>query len=163
MYFYSRIVQEFIFDIKLLVIFSIGLLWYLNTSAIQYASDLEIGKVWETATSEAYGHSLDEFGMLGDDGLFIQWATPKQIGKSCSHYSKCNFVRLASMMPCSKGYTINIELLDAFDKTLWKETLPPVIVQVGSITALEVDYRKVPRKGAILLTGASCSKKFPSI
>lgn len=122
-----------------------------------------INESWDLATSQTYGHKLDDFGDLGDDGLMVAWVDPANFKGSCSIYSRCHFVKLASMVSCEHGYLIDIQILDRNDVALSNSRLRQTIVPVGSITILEVDYRNVPKNGAILLVGASCAASFPSI
>jgi hypothetical protein len=122
-----------------------------------------INESWDLATSQTYGHRVDDFGVLGDDGLLVEWVDPATFKGSCSIYSRCHFVKLASMVSCEHGYLIDVQILDKNDVALSNARLSQTIVPVGSITVLEVDYRNVPKNGAILLVGAGCAASFPSI
>jgi hypothetical protein len=150
-------------DFKLLVIVSVAFISYLHFSGVQYLADIDASNSWDKATVQTYGHQVDDFGVLGDDGLLFKWETPGALGKACSTYSKCNFIRLASMVPCVRGYRIEVKIHDQFDKKLSQTTLEPIIVPVGSVHDLEIDYRSVPKEGYVLLTWAGCSAEYPRL
>jgi hypothetical protein len=122
-----------------------------------------ISESWDIATSQTYGHRVDDFGVLGGDGLLVAWVDPRTFKGTCSIYSRCHFVRLASMVACPSGFLIDVQILDKDEGVLSKSKLEQTIVPVGSIQLLEVDYRTVPQGGAILLVGASCSERFPKL
>ena len=132
-------------------------------TANSLSAENAINESWDLATSATYGHKVDEFGVLGDDGLLVSWVDPRTFKGTCAIYRRCDFVKLASMVACPSGYLIDVQILDKDDGVLSKSTLEQTIVPVGSIHLLEVDYRKVPKGGAILLVGASCSERFPKL
>ncbi len=133
----------------------------LNLSKQDQASADEEG--WNNFVSGIYGDQVENFAYLGDDGLLIEWVNPQTFRGTCSTYSTCDFVRLASVQRCDHGYEIKLGVFDSTDSEKFGEVLPPIIVPLGAKKLLEVDYRRVPPDGYVMLMDAKCGATFPTL